>query len=180
MPWPLPPSRLWAGAGYRALDHDDWQAERTRRFNFGVGGVAAGILGQHNLDAVFAEQADVVLRGKRSARLDEDDVRQSEGAFGQIDQADDVGMLRGGLQFGERKAADAAEDIARRGANGLDGSGDIRCEVQRSPGCGCQAGRSTARSGVPVAAAASMALRLICAAKGCVASTSTSMRSPRR
>ena len=68
----------WPGRNERALHHHDRQAERAGGFDLGDRCVAAGVLGQNNLDAVLAEQADVVLRREGAARLDEDDVRQSE------------------------------------------------------------------------------------------------------
>ena len=49
-------------------------------------------------------------------------------AFGQVDQADDVGVLRRGLQLGEGEAADPAENLPGRGANRLDSGGHIRRE----------------------------------------------------
>jgi hypothetical protein len=74
---------------------------------------------------VLAEQAEVVRRREGAACLDKDDVGQIERVFGQVDEPDDVCMLRRGLQLGEGEAADAAEDFSRRGANRLDGSGHI-------------------------------------------------------
>src|SRR5258708_1254495 len=52
--------------------------------------------------------------------------------------------------------------------------------IQASPALACQGSRSSASSGVPVAAQASQALRLICAANGWVASTTWLMACPRR
>ena len=115
----------WPGRDVRALDHHDRQAERAGGFDLGDRCVAAGIFGQDNLDAVFAEQSEIVLRREGAACLDEDDVWQIERAFGQVDQADDVGVLRRGLKLGKREASDPAEDISRRRANRLDGGGQI-------------------------------------------------------
>ena len=115
----------WAGRDEGPLDHHDRQAERAGGFDFGDRCVAAGILGQDNLDAVLAKQAEVVLRREGAARLDEDDVWQIERAFGQVDQADDVDVLRRGLKLGEGETADAAEDFSLRRANRLDGGGHI-------------------------------------------------------
>ena len=50
---------------------------------------------------------------------------RASGRGRQIDQPDDVGVLRRGLQFGEGEAADPAEDYPRLGANRLDGGGHI-------------------------------------------------------
>ena len=49
--------------------------------------------------------------------------------------------------------------------------------IQRSPSCGFHGGRRRASSGTPACAQASAALRDITAAKGCVASTTASIRS---
>ena len=115
----------WAGRDEGAPDHHDRQAERAGGFDLGDRCIAAGILGQDNLDAVLAKQAEVVLRREGAARLDEDDVWQIERAFGQVDQADDVDVLRRGLKLGEGETADAAEDFSLRRANRLDGGGHI-------------------------------------------------------
>ncbi len=115
----------WPGWNERALNHHDRQAKRARRFDLGDGGIAAGVFRQNNLDAVLAEQPDVVLRREGAARLNEDDVRQSERRGGQINQAYNVGVLRRGLQLGEGEAADPAENLPGLGANRLDSGGHI-------------------------------------------------------
>ncbi len=119
-------SDSWPGWNERALNHHDRQAKRARRLDLGDGGIAAGVLGQNNLNAVIAEKLDVVLRREGAARLNEDDVRQSEGRGGQIDQAYNVSVLRRGLQLGEGEAADPAENLPGLGANRLDSGGHIR------------------------------------------------------
>ncbi len=115
----------WPGRNERALNHHDRQAKRARCLDLGDGGIAAGVFRQNNLDAMLPEQADIILRREGAARLNEDDVRQSEGRGGQIDQADDVGVLRRGLQLGEGEAADPAENLPGLGANRLDSGGHI-------------------------------------------------------
>ena len=50
----------------RALQHDDRQAQRARRFDLAVGGVAAAVLGDDDLDAVALEQGTVLRLGERA------------------------------------------------------------------------------------------------------------------
>ena len=115
----------WPGRNEWALDHHDRQAKRARRLDLGDGCIATRVFRQNNLDAMLAEKLDVVLRREGPARLDEDDVRQSEGRGGQIDEADNVGVLRRGLQLGEGEAADPAENLPGLGAYRLDSGGHI-------------------------------------------------------
>ena len=124
----------WPGRNERALNHHHRQVKRARRLDLGDGGIAASILRQNNLDAMLAEQPDVVLRRKRPARLDKDDVRQSEGRGGQIDQADNVGVLRRGLQLGEGEAADPAENLPGLGPIAWTAAAISGASVQSSPG----------------------------------------------
>jgi hypothetical protein len=96
----------------RAADHDHWEAEHASGFDFGKGGVAAGVLRENHLDPVFAEEADVFLRGEGSACVDENNVRQIGRRCWHIDEPDHIAMLRGSLEAGQSEAADAAKHFA--------------------------------------------------------------------
>ncbi len=105
----------------RARDHDHGKAQRPRGLDFRNGGIAAGIFGEYDFDAVFAKQPHVILGGERASGLDELKVRQSDWRGRPVDEAYDVAVLRRGAQFAERKAAGGAEHGARHLSQGLNG-----------------------------------------------------------
>jgi len=105
----------WAG------NHDNGQPECARSFDLRYGRVSARVLRQDRLDAMLAEEADIVIGGERAARLDDFDVRQIGRLGGAVDQADNVAVLWRGLQVSQGKTADGAEDRAGFGAERCDG-----------------------------------------------------------
>lgn len=109
----------------RALNHDHREAERAGSFYLGHSGIAARVLCQNSLDAMFPKQPNVVLRRERAARLNEDYIWKFEGRRRQVYQPYDIGMLWRGLQFSKGEAPNPAEDDARF----LSQSGNSRSHV---------------------------------------------------
>ncbi len=112
----------WNGGPWRyerARNHKYGKPECPGRFDLGDSGVPARVLCQDGLYPVFFEEANVGLRGEWAARLKDLDIWQSEGHGRPVDHADDISMLRGGLELRQCKASYAAEHspghIAERG-----------------------------------------------------------------
>lgn len=110
--------RLRAG---RAVDEDDGEAERARRGDLAVGGAAAAVLRDDDLDAAGSEERPLV--GLREGAAGEEGLRargQVGGRHG-LDAADEVGVLRGGAERRDLLPADGEKDARRRG--GREGGG---------------------------------------------------------
>lgn len=83
---------------WRPLDHDDRQAEPSRRFDLAITGTAARILGNNSLDAVFFQHANFVIQHKGTARGHIAGIRHLQRRLHRIDTADDIAMLRGSFE----------------------------------------------------------------------------------
>lgn len=79
---------------FRPFDHSDGNAELSCRFDLSVGGIAARVLGDHDLNAVVVQHGDLVIQYKRSTCRYVANVRQLEWRLDRIDTADQVGVLR--------------------------------------------------------------------------------------
>ena len=99
-------------------DHDHRQAERPRRFDLGIRGATAGILGDKDLDSFVLEQPLFGCAVEGAARLQKAQVGRQTCGVRRLDHAREIVMLcrhREGLQL---LAAKAEEDAARLGAEG--------------------------------------------------------------
>lgn len=100
------PCLMWAA------DHDHGKLQVARRFDFRIGRGASGILGNKNIDAVVAQQSRFARAVERATGRDEINLRRKARAFGRLDAADQVGVLRRCGKCREALAADAEEHAA--------------------------------------------------------------------
>ena len=106
-------TRRRVGRG-RPAQHDHLDAERTRGGDLAIGGAAAAVLGDHDVDAMFGHQRAVIGLRERSAPGQINHMRQRQRRIDRIDAADQIMMLR---RIGERReliAAERDEHAARR------------------------------------------------------------------
>lgn len=160
------------------VDQHDRQTQLPRGIELGARALAACVLGHDPLDLVTAQKLQIL--GQREGAAGGDRLRPGQGQrIGRIDEAQQVVMLRPAREGREMQAPDGEEDprgrLGQRLGGGLD-RGDADPAV---PGPAAQGARSSATSAVPVAAQASTAFRLICAANGWVASMTWVMPSSR-
>jgi hypothetical protein len=90
----------------RPLDHDDRQAEPSRRFDLAIARAATGVFRDHRLDAVFFQYADFVVQRKGAARGNVARMRQFQWRLHRVDAADEIVVLGRGF---ERKKLLSAE-----------------------------------------------------------------------
>ncbi len=107
----------------RPLHHDHREPEPARRDQLANGGLAAGILGDEDLDALADHEIGLVIGMEGAALLDHRDLVQRQTVADRLDDAHEVAMPRRigeGRQF---KPADGEEDAlrlaAKRGDCGL-------------------------------------------------------------
>jgi len=106
------------------LDQHDGKAEAARGGDLAVGGLAAGILADDHLDAMFPQEPLLRLDGEGAAGEQIVDMRGGERRIDGIDAAHEIVMLRGGIEGPRLLPADGEEDAARRLAQRRDGIGD--------------------------------------------------------
>ncbi len=109
----------------RARYHHDWKPEYSRRLDLRDGRLPARVLSKNDRDAMIAKQPDIALCAKGPARLNNPGMRQIERLSRQIDEPDDVTMLRRLPQIRESETADAAEDGTWSGSEGFNRASDI-------------------------------------------------------
>jgi hypothetical protein len=96
----------------RPADHDHVDAERARRGDLAVGGVAAAVLRDDDVDRVRAHQRAVARFAERTARGDVGNVRQRQRWIDGIDTAKQITMLRRAGKGLKLAAAERDEDFA--------------------------------------------------------------------
>ena len=122
----------------RAAHHDDLDAERARRRDLAIGGVAAAVLRDDDIDLVGCHQGAIVGLAKRAARRDVGHVRQRQWRVDRIDAAEQVIVLWPIGECRDVVAAERNKDIAALLSNGAHrGTGVVNF------------GPSIARDGVP-------------------------------
>ena len=132
----------------RTADEKDLDAERARGGDLAVGRLPAAVLGDDRVDAVCFEQRAVVGLGKGSAREDVGRMRHAERRLDRIDAADEIGVLRRGLEGREFLAAEREKDFSRGVAERRRRLRQHRRpSVQRSPGCLLPGGAAQCDSG---------------------------------
>lgn len=82
----------------RPLDHDNRQMELSGRFDLAVTCCATRVFRYHDLNAVFFQHTDFVLRCERTACSDVTRIRQLQRRFHGIDAADEIVVLGRGLK----------------------------------------------------------------------------------
>ena len=149
----------------RPADHDHLDAKRPRRGDLAIGRLAAAVLGDDDIDAMVLEQRAFVRLAERPARQQIGRIGHRQRRLDRIDAADEIVMLRRGLEGGDLLPAERQEDPARRRSpSACTASPTVSTSVQRSPSTGSQPGRRSARIGTPASRAACAALAEIRAA----------------
>lgn len=111
--------------GRTALDHDYLNAERARRCDLAIGGAAAGILGDDDIDALVLEQSPLIFFAERAAGEKVTAVGNGEWRLDGIDAAHEIAMLGCSREASGFLATDREEDLARLAAQRSDGGLDI-------------------------------------------------------
>lgn len=109
--------------GHRPLDEHDGQAENARGDDLAVGGLSTGILADDHLDPVFAKKSDLVLHREGAAGQQVFDLRRIERRVDRIDAAQEIAVLRRGVEGLGLLPADGEEDAARVFSECRDGVG---------------------------------------------------------
>ena len=110
----------------RPAHDDDFDSKRARRFDLGVGRVAAAVLGHQRLHPFVAHKRDLVGERERSALKDELIVGQGVDLRGPVDRPYDVAMLWRSREGGELQTALSQEDRSWLLAESMDGLVDCR------------------------------------------------------
>jgi len=103
--------------------HDHGNAELARRIDLGARAFAAGIACDESLDLARSHQRAITFERERTARDDHLGIWQRQRAFGRIDKAQRVGMLRLGGEW--RDVLPANREKHPRGCVGQGGNGRI-------------------------------------------------------
>lgn len=104
---------------WRPCDHNNRDLQRPRRRDLAVGLVAAGVLGDDDVDPLAYEEGFLGLRIEWRAGLDEAHLWRQRDVAGGVDRARDVGVLWRGRERSKLKSPDREEDAAWRFAEGL-------------------------------------------------------------
>ncbi len=83
---------------HRALDHQHPYAKLARRFNLRVGRRAAGVFGDDERDVIFTQQVDFISQREGPARRQVTGMRHRQRRLDRIDAADEIMVLRRGLE----------------------------------------------------------------------------------
>lgn len=101
---------------WAAFDHDDLDTKCPRRDDLAIGSIAAGILGDHDVDVLVLQQLPLVRLAEGAACQDVAAIRHGEWRIDRIDTADEIAML---WRLGEAAgllAADGEENPAGFGS----------------------------------------------------------------
>jgi hypothetical protein len=97
----------------RAIDHDDRQAERTRRIDLRTRALPARIFGDDQLYPLRAHQGEVALQREGTAIHDQIMTGQRGRLVRRIDEAEQIMMLRLGSEGHDMHTAERQHDAAR-------------------------------------------------------------------
>lgn len=100
-------------AAVAAVDHDHGKAERAGGGDLGVGRLAAAVLGDDHVDAMLAQQRDLILDGEGAAGEQVVGGR-GERRLDRVDAANEIMMLRGGVEMVGLLPSDREEDAQWR------------------------------------------------------------------
>lgn len=117
--------KLTANGKGRAIDQEYRQSQLPRRHQFGLGTVAAGILADHQIDGMVAQQAGVVFDAERPAIDHECVPRQNRRPVRCIDEAQKIVMLRLGDECFHMHPAKCQQNPAGGAGKRLDRVGDV-------------------------------------------------------
>ena len=150
------PRRRSAG---RAADHDDLDAKRARGGDLAIGGIAAAVLGDDRRRCGAAGAGRARRASAKGPRASTATAPGSMSGLDGFDAADEIAMLRRGLESARPPAGRCDRKTVRRGAQGLRRHPPCcRPAFQRSPSTRCQRRAPQARSARPCEAALAAAL----------------------
>jgi len=164
------PRKCGAGGHRGALDHQHAQPQLARGDKLGLGPRAAGVLGDDQLGPMVTQQGDVSGHVEGSAGEGHGRVRQGQRHGGLVHQPQQIMVLRMVGKDGQRLLADGQKDRVGTCGSAAAAASILGRWVQLSAAVSAHGARSKAASGMPACVLAAWALRLICAAKGWVAS----------
>lgn len=101
---------------WTALDHDHLDAERSRGRDLAIGGAAAGILGDDDVDLFVLEQLPFAVLIEGTAGQNVTAVANGKRRLDRIDAADEIAVLGRRRKAPGFLSADGEENAARRGA----------------------------------------------------------------
>ena len=114
--------RLWQGW---PVDHEDGQAERSRRVDLRARALPSGIFGDDEVDAVRAHQGKVAVQREGAAIDQQMMVRQRGRHIRRINEAQQIMMLWLCGEGFDMHAAERQHDAARRAVERADGASDV-------------------------------------------------------
>lgn len=108
----------------RARHHHHLDAEQARRLDLRIGGGAAAVLGNDDIDMMPPQQSAFAFQREGAAIEDVVDIRKPKRPFGGVDAADEIVMLRRRFRMVSALPARRQEDMAGRLAECRDGRRD--------------------------------------------------------
>lgn len=102
-----------------ARDHDDGNAAFASGDQFRAGRIAAGILGDQDVDAMLGEERPFAVEGEGASFRHDQAVQRPQLLRWRLYATQDVAMLRRGQKGREIVLADGEKDAATFGANGV-------------------------------------------------------------
>lgn len=111
---------------FGTIDQNHRKPERTRGIELGARALAAGILGDDEIDAMFLEQLAIADFGERTAFNNGLRIRKRQRVRRRIDQAQQVEMFGPHRERLQVLSADGEKDTRRRYGQSLDGTRHIR------------------------------------------------------
>lgn len=103
------------------VDKNDRKSQDTGRLQLGFGPCTTRVLGNDVGDAVGLQKRQIIRHRKGPARDDRASVRQGQRAFGTIDKAQKIVVLRLSGEAGQMQLADRKKDPRRNVGQGIDG-----------------------------------------------------------
>lgn len=118
-------SKLCTGWHSRTVDHNDRQAQLPGGMYLGLSARSACVLRHDQFNRVATHQSKITVDCERPAIHDHSGLGQRQRAFGRIDKAQEVLMLRIGRKGIELHSANSQHDARRRSVQSRNGSGNI-------------------------------------------------------
>jgi hypothetical protein len=142
----------------RSAQDDDFDSERARRFDLGVGRAPTAVLGHQRFDLLALHECEFLGERERTSRKNQLAVGQDVNLRRPVDCPHDVAMLRGAREGGELQPTLGEENCSGARSDGVDGlvhRGDLDPAITRlaCPGrtgehCERGVGRSASRERV--------------------------------
>ncbi len=99
---------------HRTLDHQHPYSQTARRFNLRVGRRAAGVFGDDERNVIFTQQVDFISQREGPARRQVTGMRHRQRRLDRIDAADEIMVLRCGLEGQQFLTTEREESLGAR------------------------------------------------------------------